>query len=102
MRIPEATVERALQSARRFRRADCNTLEHYREWWPESYRYEMAEMRAAIEAVEPDLNQIWHDALKRSGMDVSPCRMCGEPVICIPDGLTYCEECAEKEEERQK
>lgn len=35
-------------------------------------------------------------AIERSGFDVSPCRNCGEPVVCIPDGLAMCRECAEK------
>jgi len=39
------------------------------------------------------------DAFSRSGLDVSPCRSCGESVICIPDGLPYCDECNEGESE---
>ena len=35
-------------------------------------------------------------AIERSGYDVSPCLICQEPVICIPDGLAMCRECAEK------
>ena len=35
-------------------------------------------------------------AIERSGFDVSPCRNCGEPVVCIPDGLAMCKDCAEK------
>lgn len=36
-------------------------------------------------------------AIDNAGMDVSPCRECGDPVVCVPDGLgTYCEKCAEK------
>jgi hypothetical protein len=34
--------------------------------------------------------------LARSGMDLCPCRVCDEPVICIPDGLALCKDCAEK------
>jgi hypothetical protein len=34
--------------------------------------------------------------LDRSGMDVSPCRKCGVPVVCISDGLALCKRCAEK------
>jgi len=34
--------------------------------------------------------------LDRSGMDVSPCRLCSKPVICIPDGLACCKACLEK------
>ena len=33
-------------------------------------------------------------AFDRSGLDVSPCKVCGEPVICIPDGMPCCESCA--------
>jgi hypothetical protein len=36
------------------------------------------------------------DLLDRSGLDVSPCRLCGKPVICLPDGLACCKPCAEK------
>lgn len=34
--------------------------------------------------------------LTRSGMDISPCRKCGVPVISISDGLALCKNCAEK------
>jgi hypothetical protein len=37
------------------------------------------------------------DALRRSGLDISPCMACGLPVVCLPDGLTMCEDCARKE-----
>lgn len=36
------------------------------------------------------------DLLKRSGLDVSPCRICGIAVVCVPDGLACCKPCAEK------
>jgi hypothetical protein len=34
--------------------------------------------------------------LVRSGMDLCPCRVCDETVICIPDGLALCKDCAGK------
>jgi hypothetical protein len=38
--------------------------------------------------------------LKRSGYDISPCRDCGQPTICLPDGMgAWCEECHRKSEE---
>jgi hypothetical protein len=36
------------------------------------------------------------ELLARSGMDLCPCRLCGHPVICIPDGLPLCKDCAER------
>ena len=36
------------------------------------------------------------DLVNRSGLDISPCRKCGVPVISIPDGLALCKDCAEK------
>ena len=36
------------------------------------------------------------ELLDRSCMDISPCRKCGVPVVCIPDGLALCKDCAEK------
>lgn len=36
-------------------------------------------------------------AIVRSGMDMSECRICGEHVVCIPDGLPCCEQCAHEE-----
>jgi hypothetical protein len=36
------------------------------------------------------------ELLARSGMDLSPCKSCGQTVICIPDGLALCKDCAEK------
>jgi hypothetical protein len=35
--------------------------------------------------------------IDRSGFDVSPCQICNEDVVCIPDGLPMCESCAQKE-----
>ena len=35
-------------------------------------------------------------AIENAGMEVSPCRECGEPVVCVPDGLgTFCHKCEE-------
>lgn len=34
--------------------------------------------------------------LARSGMDLSPCRTCGETIICLPDGLACCKPCLAK------
>ena len=36
------------------------------------------------------------DMVNRSGLDLSPCQLCGETIICIPDGLACCKPCAEK------
>ena len=45
---------------------------------------------AVAEAVKP-----WKEALNRSEFDISPCRDCGLPVVCIPDGMSaWCNECA--------
>ena len=35
-------------------------------------------------------------AIDRGGYDVSPCLICQELVVCIPDGLAICRQCAEK------
>jgi hypothetical protein len=35
-------------------------------------------------------------ALQAGGMDIAPCKSCGQPVVCIPDGLACCKPCAEK------
>ena len=34
------------------------------------------------------------DLLDRSGLDVAPCRLCENTVICVPDGLALCRACA--------
>ena len=36
--------------------------------------------------------------IDRSGMDISPCMECGEPVVCIPDGMPLCATCGAKEQ----
>ena len=36
------------------------------------------------------------EAIERSGFVLSPCGICGEVVVCIPDGLALCKPCAEK------
>lgn len=40
-------------------------------------------------------------AVAESDQDVSPCRHCSKPVLCIPDGLPFCEACAKAEAARQ-
>ena len=55
-------------------------------------------IEAAKQAVS-ELHQMigfLYGAITRSGMDLSPCKSCGELVICIPDGLALCKDCAEK------
>jgi hypothetical protein len=37
-------------------------------------------------------------AIDRAGWDISPCRGCGELIVCLPDGLPMCTECATKED----
>jgi hypothetical protein len=39
-------------------------------------------------------------AVADSDQDVSPCGACSAPVLCIPDGLPWCEACARKESSR--
>lgn len=41
------------------------------------------------------------NAIKAGGWDISPCGMCGTPVVCLPDGLPMCEACAVKESDEQ-
>lgn len=36
-------------------------------------------------------------AIDRGGWDISPCRLCNELVVCIPDGLPMCESCGTSE-----
>jgi len=42
------------------------------------------------------LSDLLQDAIERGGYDLSPCGSCGNPVVCIPDGLPLCEACAER------
>jgi hypothetical protein len=41
--------------------------------------------------------ELLNEAVQNAGFDVSPCTSCGCPVICIPDGLALCRDCAEKD-----
>jgi hypothetical protein len=34
-------------------------------------------------------------ALDRSPFDISPCMQCGQPVVCLPDGMPCCEACGD-------
>lgn len=36
--------------------------------------------------------------IERSGFDISDCGVCGDPVVCIPDGMPMCEACAKSDE----
>ena len=49
--------------------------------------------RAAVELQECE---IIFEIADRSGMDLSPCKSCGQLVVSIPDGLALCKDCAEK------
>jgi hypothetical protein len=55
-----------------------------------------------IEAASKAINELHqiigflHGAITRSGMDLAPCKSCGQLVVCIPDGLACCKDCAEK------
>jgi len=54
------------------------------------------ELRGVIVDQEVKWQKRLDTLLTRSGMDLSPCRKCGAPVISIPDGLVLCKQCAEK------
>lgn len=42
----------------------------------------------------------YEEALKRSEYDISPCRKCSLPVVCLPDGMSaMCSACWKKEQE---
>lgn len=45
--------------------------------------------------------QMLDNAIKAGGWDISPCGSCGQPVVCLPDGLPMCESCAVKESNEQ-
>jgi hypothetical protein len=47
-----------------------------------------------VQVFEPaDVASQLSAAFNRSGLDISPCKGCGLDVICIPDGLPFCEKC---------
>lgn len=41
------------------------------------------------------------NALHRSNFDIAPCSVCGEPVVCLPEGGALCNECADTMEDDQ-
>jgi ribosomal protein L37AE/L43A len=57
-----------------------------------NYSKVFREMDAKLEQL-----QAINRAYERSGLDISPCMFCGEPVICLPDGMPMCAPCAKKE-----
>lgn len=44
-----------------------------------------------------DLIEALQTAIFDGGFDLSPCRVCGKVIVCIPDGVPVCETCAAKE-----
>lgn len=56
----------------------------------------LVKMKAAVDAEAERQRNAWNQLLKRSGLDVSPCKSCGETIICIPDGMPMCKDCAAK------
>lgn len=49
---------------------------------------ELIAARVALEAYDE-----LRAAIDRGGWDLSACGGCGEPVVCLPDGLPMCETC---------
>ena len=49
------------------------------------------DIRAALEDRDS-----YRDAIDAGGWDISPCDVCGTPVVCLPDGLPCCRDCATK------
>lgn len=41
-----------------------------------------------------ELGAIFDEALSRSPYDVGECIRCHRPVVCLPDGMALCDECA--------
>jgi len=50
-----------------------------------------------LQKAEIDRLREMEAAFQRSPYDISPCHECGEPTVCLPDGMAFCEACAEKE-----
>jgi len=46
---------------------------------------EVESLRASVE--------MYRSALARSPYDINLCMVCGEPVVCVPDGMPLCENC---------
>lgn len=44
-----------------------------------------------------DKVSMYQEAVNRGGFDLSVCGGCNEPVVCLPDGLPICADCAKKE-----
>ncbi len=40
-------------------------------------------------------------AMERSAFDLAPCSVCGEPAVCLPDGMPCCDPCGKKLEDEQ-
>jgi len=53
--------------------------------------------RAVYCRLPEDKTAALESALEHGGYDVSECKVCGVPVVCLPDGLPMCETCAAKE-----
>jgi hypothetical protein len=62
---------------------------------------EIASLRQQLSAAEEragkaeDREKIWSDGAKAGGLDLSPCMICGDPVVCLPDGMPMCESCGQ-------
>jgi len=95
----EAVRERLAQRAARglvtygvtTERRDLTHLE-----WLQHLQDELLDAAVYVQRLKADPEPLTPELLERSGMDVSPCRVCGDPVITIPDGMpavcTSCED----------
>lgn len=60
------------------------------------YAQWVAKLQREITGLQREITALLK-AMEAGGMDVAPCKSCGQPVVCIPDGLALCRACVEKD-----
>ena len=78
--------------------ATIDTIDHERDC-PRPRILQMMEELASLHAENARLhneNEKLRAMIFDGGFDISPCRLCGKPIVCIPDGLPACESCSLK------
>lgn len=64
--------------------------------WRGDMRVNMTRVVGAARTLAKAYDAI-NQALQHSPFDIAPCRSCGRPVVCLPDGMPCCNDCGAPE-----
>lgn len=72
-----------------------NYIAEHLDGFKESIKRDAEEMKK-LRDENANIQTGFYQMIERSGFDISPCRNCGESLVCVPEGLALCKTCATK------